>query len=88
MSIIGPRPLPVKDFDHIQNGKMNYDWYKKRGEAKPGISGLWQVSGRSNLSFEEMLFLDLYYVENQSIFFDLEIIFETIPVVLFGKGAY
>ncbi len=87
MSIIGPRPLPVNDFNNIEEGCMKYEWYKKRGGAKPGISGLWQVSGRSNLSFEEMLFLDLYYVENQSVFFDLEIIFETIPVVLFGKGA-
>ena len=88
MSIVGPRPLPVNDFDHVKNGKVNYDWYKKRGETKPGITGLWQISGRSNLSFEEMCLLDLYYIENQSIFFDTEIIFETIPVAFLGKGAY
>jgi len=88
MSVVGPRPLPITDFDKIQNGKMNYDWYEKRGEIKPGITGLWQISGRSNLSFEEMVMLDLYYIENQSLFFDLEIMFETIPIVLTAKGAY
>lgn len=88
MTIVGPRPLPVKDFDMIQNGKVNFDWYTKRGQVKPGITGLWQISGRSNLSFEEMCLLDLYYIENQSIFFDMELMFETIPVVLLGKGAY
>ena len=88
MSIVGPRPLPVRDFEMIKNGKVNYDWYAKRGETKPGITGLWQISGRSNLSFEEMCLLDLYYIENQSIFFDLEIIFETVPVILMSRGAY
>jgi len=88
MSLVGPRPLPVKDYEMIKNGKMNYDWYKKRGETKPGITGLWQVSGRSNLTFEEMCMLDLYYIENHSIFFDLEIMFETLPVIFTGRGAY
>lgn len=88
MSIVGPRPLPIGDFDMIKNGKVNYDWYIKRGDTKPGITGLWQISGRSNLSFEEMCLLDLYYIENQSIFFDVEIMFETIPVAFLGKGAY
>lgn len=88
MSIVGPRPLPCGDFERLKNGKVNYDWYRKRGESKPGITGLWQISGRSNLSFEEMCMLDLYYIENQSIFFDVEIMFETLPVMIFGKGAY
>jgi len=88
MSIVGPRPLPVSDFDKLKNGAINYDWYRKRGDAKPGITGLWQISGRSNLTFEEMCLLDLYYIENQSVFFDLEIMFETVPVIFFGKGAY
>ena len=88
MSIVGPRPLPCRDFERLKNGKVNYDWYRKRGETKPGITGLWQISGRSNLSFEEMCMLDLYYIENQSIFFDVEIMFETLPVMIFGKGAY
>ncbi|MCP5102260.1 MAG: exopolysaccharide biosynthesis polyprenyl glycosylphosphotransferase [bacterium] len=88
MSVVGPRPLPVADFEKIKNEKMSFDWHKQRGNVKPGITGLWQISGRSNLSFEDMLFLDLYYVKHQSIFFDLEILFETLPVMLFGKGAY
>ena len=73
MSIVGPRPLPISDFDMIKNGKVNYNWYAKRGETKPGITGLWQISGRSHLTFEVMCLLDLYYIESQSIFFDMEI---------------
>lgn len=88
MSIVGPRPLPVSDFDRLKNDKMNYDWYMKRGETRPGITGLWQISGRSNLSFEEMCLLDLYYIENQSILFDIEIMFETVPAMFVGNGAY
>ncbi len=88
MSFVGPRPLPIKDFSNIESKEIDYYWHKHRGNVKPGITGLWQVSGRSNLSFEEMLYLDLYYVEHQSIFFDFEILFETVPVVLLGKGAY
>jgi lipopolysaccharide/colanic/teichoic acid biosynthesis glycosyltransferase len=52
------------------------------------MTGLWQISGRREISFKEMVLLDLYYIENQSVMFDLEILFATIPVVLFGKGAY
>jgi exopolysaccharide biosynthesis polyprenyl glycosylphosphotransferase len=88
MSVVGPRPLPVDDFNKIDDKSMNYEWHKQRGNVKPGITGLWQISGRSNLTFEDMLFLDLYYVEHQSIFFDLEILFETLPVIIFGRGAY
>jgi lipopolysaccharide/colanic/teichoic acid biosynthesis glycosyltransferase len=88
MSIVGPRPLPVKDFEKIKDVGISIDWHKQRGNVKPGITGLWQISGRSDLSFEEMLFLDLYYIEHQSVFFDLEILFETLPTMIFGKGAY
>ncbi len=88
MSIVGPRPLPVKDFEQVKNLGMSIEWHAQRGNVKPGITGLWQISGRSNLSFEEMLFLDLYYIEHQSVFFDLEILFETLPTVFLGKGAY
>lgn len=88
MSIVGPRPLPVEDFEMLNGDLKKYNWCKIRGEAKPGITGLWQISGRSDLSFEEMCLLDLYYIENQSILFDIEIIFDTIPIVLLGKGAY
>jgi len=87
MSIVGPRPLPVKDYKMLKNtDSICCEWYKKRGNALPGITGLWQISGRNELSFEEMCLLDLYYIENQSVFFDLEIMFETVYVMLFGRG--
>jgi lipopolysaccharide/colanic/teichoic acid biosynthesis glycosyltransferase len=60
----------------------------RRSQAKPGMTGLWQVSGRSNLTFREMVILDLYYAENQAILFDLEILLQTIPAVLSGRYAY
>jgi len=88
MTIVGPTPLPVKDFEKMKDLGMSIQWHKQRGSVKPGLTGLWQVSGRSNLSFEDMLFLDLYYIEHQSIFFDLEILFDTLPTIFMGNGAY
>lgn len=88
MSIVGPRPLPVKDFEKTKSAFVSMEWHSQRGNVKPGITGLWQISGRSDLSFEEMLFLDLYYIEHQSVFFDMEILFETLPTIFLGKGAY
>jgi exopolysaccharide biosynthesis polyprenyl glycosylphosphotransferase len=88
MSIVGPRPLPAEDLEKVEETKEFWKSIKDREKVKPGITGLWQISGRSKVGFREMIWLDLYYVENQSILFDLEIIFATIPVVLFGKGAY
>jgi exopolysaccharide biosynthesis polyprenyl glycosylphosphotransferase len=88
MSLVGPRPLPPSDFDKANEPEEFWNAIKERGSVKPGMTGLWQVSGRSNIKFREMILLDLYYVENHSLLFDLEILFETIPVVLFGKGAY
>ena len=88
MSLVGPRPLPIVDFDKADERSDLWDYVKARDRVKPGITGLWQISGRSNIGFNDMVWLDLYYVENQSLLFDLEILFQTIPVVLFGKGAY
>ena len=88
MSIVGPRPLPVEDLEKVEETKEFWKSIKDREKVKPGITGLWQISGRSKVGFRDMIWLDLYYVENQSLLFDLEIIFATIPVVLFGKGAY
>jgi len=88
MSLVGPRPLPIGDFKKLSLPSEYWDSIKDRTRVKPGMTGLWQVSGRSHLGFEEMIWLDLYYAENQSLLFDLEILFATIPVVLFGKGAY
>ncbi|MFZ1976456.1 MAG: sugar transferase [Bacteroidota bacterium] len=88
MSIVGPRPLSLADLDNITMANSMRGYYALRAKAKPGITGLWQISGRREVHFREMVLLDLYYIENQSIIFDVEIILETIPVVLFGKGAY
>ena len=60
----------------------------KRLDVKQGITGLWQISGRSELNFEEMTRLDLYYIQNWSIFMDVMIILKTLPAVIFSKGAY
>ena len=88
MSLVGPRPLPVSDFKRIQRTDDVGGYYRGRSKAKPGMTGLWQVSGRSDLGFREMVMLDLYYIENQSLLFDIEILAQTLPVVMFGKGAY
>ncbi len=88
MSLVGPRPLPATDFEKVQETLEFWVALQERARVQPGITGLWQISGRSNLGFNEMVLLDCYYVENQSLLFDLEILFATIPVVLFGKGAY
>jgi exopolysaccharide biosynthesis polyprenyl glycosylphosphotransferase len=88
MSLVGPRPLPVGDFKRMAEEDHMGGYYRHRSNAKPGMTGLWQISGRSELGFREMVLLDLYYIENQTILFDIEILAETIPVVIFGRGAY
>ncbi len=82
MSLVGPRPLPVRDFLRMEEED------KRRLGAVPGMTGYWQISGRSNLSFEDMVRLDLYYVENWSLSFDLKIILKTLGAVLRREGAY
>ncbi len=88
MSVVGPRPLMIADLENITPANALEGYYRLRANAKPGMTGLWQISGRREVPFREMVLLDLYYIENQSLAFDLEILFATIPVVLFGKGAY
>jgi exopolysaccharide biosynthesis polyprenyl glycosylphosphotransferase len=88
MSLVGPRPLPLTDMENVNESDEFWETIQDRGLVKPGMTGLWQISGRSDVKFREMILLDLYYVENHSLLFDLEIMFETIPVVLFSKGAY
>ncbi len=82
MSLVGPRPLPMRDFDRLE------DWHKKRYLVLPGITGLWQVSGRSELDFDDLVRLDFLYLERWSIFLDLSILLKTIPAVLSRRGAY
>jgi len=83
MSLVGPRPPVPYEFER-------YDiWHRRRVlEAKPGITGLWQVTGRSRTSFDDMVRLDLRYVSNWSIWLDLKILLETPCAVLSGEGAY
>ncbi len=82
MSLVGPRPPIEYEIEHYQ------EWHKQRLEAKPGITGLWQVSGRSQVPFDEMVMLDIHYTENWSLLLDLKILLKTIPVVIFGVGGY
>ncbi|MBI2845246.1 MAG: undecaprenyl-phosphate glucose phosphotransferase [Chloroflexi bacterium] len=82
MSLVGPRPGLPQEVEKYE------EWHKKRWEVPPGLTGLWQVMGRSDLSFDEMVMLDLYYIENWSLWMDLKILLLTIPTVLTGRGAY
>jgi exopolysaccharide biosynthesis polyprenyl glycosylphosphotransferase len=82
MSLVGPRPLPLRDYEHMD------DPHKRRLAALPGITGYWQISGRSDLSFEDMVRLDLYYIENWSLSLDVKLILKTIGAVVFRRGAY
>src|SRR5215208_515382 len=82
MSLVGPRPLPQRDFDQLE------DWHKKRYLVLPGVTGLWQVSGRSELDFDDLVRLDFLYLERWSVGLDLTILLKTIPAVLSRRGAF
>jgi len=82
MSLVGPRPLPQRDYDMLE------DWHRKRYLVLPGITGLWQVSGRSELDFDDLVHLDFIYLEHWSLALDLTIILKTIPAVLSRRGAF
>jgi exopolysaccharide biosynthesis polyprenyl glycosylphosphotransferase len=82
MSLVGPRPLPLRDYERLE------PWHRGRYRVLPGITGLWQVSGRSALGFDDLVRLDFYYVENWSVWLDIEVIARTPLAVLRGRGAY
>ena len=82
MSLVGPRPLPLRDYVQLD------DWHRKRYLVLPGMTGLWQVSGRIDLSFDDLVRLDFYYLENWSIWLDISILAKTLPAVLARRGAY
>ncbi|NTV46743.1 MAG: sugar transferase, partial [Chlorobiales bacterium] len=82
MSLVGPRPCMPYEWDE-------YDaWHQRRLSVTPGCTGLWQVSGRSLVGFNDMVILDLYYIDNMSPMLDLKLILKTIPVMFFAKGGY
>ena len=82
MSLVGPRPLPVRDYQGF-----NEDWQRRRFSVKPGITCLWQVNGRSSISFDQWMLLDLQYMDEWSLWLDLKILAKTVPAVLKGAGA-
>jgi lipopolysaccharide/colanic/teichoic acid biosynthesis glycosyltransferase len=82
MSLVGPRPLPIRDY------KLLEPWHRKRYLVLPGMTGLWQIAGRSDLSFDDLVRLDFYYLENWSIWLDISILLRTVPAVMAGRGAY
>jgi len=82
MSLVGPRPLPIRDYELLE------PWHRKRYLVLPGMTGLWQISGRSTLSFDDLVRLDFYYLDNWSIWLDISILAKTIPAVMGQRGAY
>ncbi len=82
MTLVGPRPMSLRDVDHFDKAIQH-----KRFSVLPGITCLWQISGRSNLGFDQWLALDLEYIDNWSLALDLKILLKTLPVILKGEGA-
>ena len=82
LSLVGPRPLPERDFQ-----KFNQMWFNRRFSVKPGITCIWQISGRSETSFDKWILQDLEYIDKWSLSLDLKILFRTIPIVIRGTGA-
>jgi len=87
LSVVGPRPHMIEELDENSDGLLR-KYADTILSVKPGITGIWQTSGRNHLSYEERIELDRSYVEKQSFFFDLFLILKTIPCVLFSKGAF
>ena len=82
MSLVGPRMITPEEM-------QKYDqWGLNLLTIKPGITGLWQVSGRSNIEYQERVKMDMYYIRNWNLWFDIYLLFQTIPAVLKGRGAY
>jgi exopolysaccharide biosynthesis polyprenyl glycosylphosphotransferase len=82
MSLVGPRPLPLRDHAMLDQ------WHRRRSDVLPGMTGLWQIAGRSDLSFDDLVRLDVYYLENWSIWLDISIMVKTLPAVIARRGAY
>ncbi len=81
MSLVGPRPCLPYEYESFD------EWHKRRHIVLPGCTGVWQVSGRSSVSFKDSVILDIYYINNMTPWLDLQLIFKTFPVMMFGRGA-
>jgi len=82
MSIVGPRPLPIEEAENVEGiGRL-------RMAVKPGLTCLWQISGRNELPYEQWIRLDLYYIRHRCLLLDIMILIQTIPAVLSAHGAY
>ncbi|MBL7073652.1 sugar transferase [candidate division KSB1 bacterium] len=81
MSLVGPRPCLPYEWDAYDR------WHKRRLDVRPGCTGLWQVSSRSEVGFDDSVILDLYYIQNMSPWFDLQLILKTIPTMITGYGG-
>jgi len=82
MSLVGPRPCLPYEYEEYK------DWHKSRFMVRPGCTGVWQVSGRSNVTFEEMVVMDYYYIHNMSPWLDIKLMMQTIPVMVLSRGGY
>jgi len=82
MSLVGPRPPLPSEVEHYE------DWHRRRLEIKPGLTCIWQVCGRSDVSFDERMRMDIEYIEKRSLLLDIKLLLQTIPAVLGGRGAY
>jgi lipopolysaccharide/colanic/teichoic acid biosynthesis glycosyltransferase len=87
MNLVGPRPLPSGDLAGVEDDPEMRYWFDLRHKVNPGITGLWQVSGRSGSGFAEMVRHDIHYIQNWSFWLDLQILAKTLPAVLRGRGA-
>ena len=81
MSLVGPRPCLPYEWEHYA------EWHKRRLSVVPGCTGMWQVSGRSIVDFEDMVVLDLYYIQNSSLLMDFRLLLKTVPIIVLGTGA-
>ncbi|HTV09626.1 MAG TPA: sugar transferase [Candidatus Aquilonibacter sp.] len=82
MSLVGPRPLPLRDYEGFSK-----DWQRRRFSVRPGITCLWQISGRSGIPFDQWMLLDMQYLDEWSLWLDFKILIKTLPAVLKGEGA-
>jgi len=87
MNLVGPRPLPMQDLSGVEDDPELSYWFDLRSKVKPGITGPWQVSGRSDLGMADMVRLDIDYIQDWSIWLDVSLLLKTVPAVLWKRGA-